>query len=95
MSATTQHTELRELDHRRGDGFDVTLHWSPRTGKVYVAVEDARTGEAFRIAVHPAHALDAFHHPYAYGGGEGRRDPSEVDAALPAGPRISSERPDA
>ena len=67
MDTHAGHPELRELDHRRGDGFDVTLLWSARSGKVYVAVEDARTSEAFRIAVDPARALDAFNHPYAYG----------------------------
>jgi hypothetical protein len=67
MGTHAEHPELRELDHRRGDGFDVTLLWSARSGKVYVAVEDARTSEAFRIAVDPARALDAFDHPYAYG----------------------------
>jgi hypothetical protein len=66
MSTNLDHPELRELDRRRGDGFDVTLLWSERTGKVFVAVEDARTSQAFRIAVDPDHALDAFHHPYAY-----------------------------
>ncbi len=67
MSTHAEHPELRELDHRRGDGFDVTLLWSARSGKVYVAVEDARTSESFRIAIDPARALDAFNHPDAYG----------------------------
>ena len=49
MGTHAEHSELRELDHRRGDGFDVTLLWSARSGKVYVAVEDARTNEAFRM----------------------------------------------
>jgi hypothetical protein len=82
MNTTVEHPELRELDHRRGDGFDVTLLWSARTGKVYVAVEDARASESFRIAVDPARALDAFHHPYAYGG-VGRHEATrpETDAA--------------
>ena len=41
MDTHAGHPELRELDHRRGDGFDVTLLWNARSGKVYVAVEDA------------------------------------------------------
>ncbi len=88
MNTDVDHPELRELDHRRGDGFDVTLLWSARSGKVYVAVEDARTSETFRIAVEPAHALDAFHHPYAYGGTPGRSTtarPEPDAAALPNG----------
>ena len=43
MKTDVDHPELHELDHRHGDGFDVTLLWSARSGKVYVAVEDART----------------------------------------------------
>ena len=84
---TNGHSELRELDHRRGDGFDVTLLWSERTGKVYVAVEDARTSEAFRIAVEPARAMDAFHHPYAYGCGGSRPETRGASSAglIPAG----------
>jgi hypothetical protein len=87
MTTNVEHSELRELDHRRGDGFDVTLLWSARTGKVFVAVEDARTSEAFRIAVEPARALDAFHHPYAYGCGGGRPATRRATdaAALPNG----------
>jgi hypothetical protein len=80
MGTHVEQPELRELDHRRGDGFDVTLLWSSRSGKVYVAVEDARTSEAFRIAVDPAHALDAFNHPYAYGGGSRSTSRRSADA---------------
>ena len=86
METHVEHPELRELDHRRGDGFDVKLLWSARSGKVYVAVEDARTNEAFRIAVDPARALDAFDHPYAYGCGSGSPTTRRADAAaLPNG----------
>ena len=31
-----------------------------------VAVEDARAGDRFRLAVAPDRALDAFYHPFAY-----------------------------
>jgi hypothetical protein len=31
-----------------------------------VAVEDARVGDRFRLAVAPDRALDAFYHPFAY-----------------------------
>jgi hypothetical protein len=59
---------LRELDQRTGDGVEVTLLWSERTGSVYVAVEDAHGHPGFCFAVDPEDALDAFRHPYAYGG---------------------------
>jgi hypothetical protein len=54
----------REPDHRNADGIDVTL-WEPGTESVVVAVVDDK--ESFRIAMHGSEALDAFHHPYAYG----------------------------
>ena len=55
----------RELHHRSGDGIEVTLLWNTRTSEVFVAV-DERDGGRFEFAVHPAEALEAFHHPYAY-----------------------------
>jgi hypothetical protein len=72
MAGGSDHPDMRELDHRSGDGFDVTLLWSVRTGRVFVAVEDTRTDDAFRIVVDPRDALEAFHHPYAYGCRRGR-----------------------
>jgi hypothetical protein len=66
MNGPVDQSEIHELDQRTGDGFDVTLLWSSRTGKVFVAVEDARTSDSFHFAVDPSDALDAFRHPYAY-----------------------------
>lgn len=63
---TTTDISIRELDHRTGDGLDVTLLWYPDTGRVSVAVVDVRSGEAFELTVSPADALEAFKHPYAY-----------------------------
>jgi hypothetical protein len=90
MDAHAEHTDLRELDHHRGDGYDVTLLWSARSGKVYVAVEDARTSEAFRIAVEPTRALDAFNHPYAYGCRGRNTTARATDPVLPNGGRPSA-----
>ncbi|HEV8249135.1 MAG TPA: hypothetical protein VGQ15_04130 [Gaiellaceae bacterium] len=56
---------IRELDHRSGDGLEVTLFWSPATG-AFVAVEDQREGASFQIPVDAADALEAFRHPYAF-----------------------------
>ncbi len=64
---TTLQPEIRELDHRMSDGIDVWLLWNSRTNQVFVAVEDQRSGELFEVTVPRADALDAFHHPYAYG----------------------------
>jgi hypothetical protein len=65
MWATTD-ISIRELDHRTGDGIDVTLVWYPQTNRVSVAVVDVRSGEAFELIVPGADALEAFRHPYAY-----------------------------
>jgi hypothetical protein len=59
-------TDLRELDHRRTDGIDVHLLWDPADDSIVVRVSDAKTGDAFALAVDPGDALDAFHHPYAH-----------------------------
>lgn len=59
---------LRELDHRQGDGFEVALDWDDRTGALTVTAVDVDTGQVDRLTVNPAHALDAFRHPYAYAG---------------------------
>jgi hypothetical protein len=56
----------RELDRRSNDGIDVALLWSPRTNRVWIAIDDARADQSFELDVDPAHALDAFQHPYAY-----------------------------
>ena len=58
--------ELRELDHRRNDGIDVSLLWNEIDDRVTVAVFDAKTGDAFQIDVEGHEARDAFHHPYAH-----------------------------
>ena len=60
-------SRFRELDRRRNDGIDVTLLWRQSDNRVIVAVSDAKTGCAFQILVREGeHALDVFHHPYAY-----------------------------
>lgn len=66
MAPTAENKTLRELDHRGGDGIDVTLLWNAEDDKTYVFVDDDRSGQSLRIAVDRADALDAFRHPYAY-----------------------------
>jgi hypothetical protein len=57
----------RELDARIADGIHVRLLWQPGDGRMLVAVNDTKTGEAFELPV-PDHgqALDVFRHSYAY-----------------------------
>ena len=64
MSPATHGT--RELAVRDSDGVHVRLLWHPADNAVTVAVEDARVGDRFQLAVAPDRALDAFYHPYAY-----------------------------
>lgn len=66
MTSTIEITEARELDARAGDGIDVRLLWYPATNTVTVTVIDATRDHSFELAVEPAKALDAFHHPFAY-----------------------------
>lgn len=65
MTSTTRIESRRELAHRSSNGIQVSLFWNPADNGVTVAVDDVR-GVAFELAVAPEHALDAFHHPYAY-----------------------------
>jgi hypothetical protein len=57
---------MRELAHRSSDGIDVTLFWRPDTDDLMVCVSDQRRGAYFELEPDATHALDAFHHPYAY-----------------------------
>jgi hypothetical protein len=78
MTATTTHL-MRELDHRNSDGIDVRLLWNQHENRVYVAVNDAKTEEAFTIEVRDGErAMDVFQHPFAY---SSRRGATLADAA--------------
>jgi hypothetical protein len=63
---TPSDIEIRELDRRAGDGFDVRLLWHPETNRVSVAVEDELYGGLFALEVDPGDALVAFRDPFAY-----------------------------
>jgi hypothetical protein len=57
----------RELDSRVSDGIHVRLLWHPAEGRVSVAVNDEKTGEAFELSVGDGDPVrDVFQHPYAY-----------------------------
>ena len=63
---TLEREKLRELDHRVGDGFEVTLLWAEDGGGLKVVVNDWRTEERFEIDARGDNALDVFNHPFAY-----------------------------
>jgi hypothetical protein len=70
-------TTMRELQTRVNDGIQVSLLWCQRDGRVWVAVTDTKTDQAFSLPVRDdERPLDVFHHPYAYAASHG------VDTAL-------------
>lgn len=86
---TTPIRTVRELDHRISDHIEVRLLWEPESDRVSVAVFDGRSGESIRFDVAGRHALDAFHHPYAYALAAERVRVEVPDAAVavePGGP---------
>ncbi len=62
----TLQREMRELDHRVGDGFEVTLLWAEDDGSLKVVVSDWRTEERFEVPATADNALEVFKHPFAY-----------------------------
>jgi hypothetical protein len=67
MSTVATTTDIRELDHRTADGVEVALLWHAGRDFLSVLVSHTRAGEAFELVLDERdHALDVFHHPYAY-----------------------------
>jgi hypothetical protein len=62
-----------ELDYRANDGVEVSLLWHKPTNRLFVSVNDTRSGELFELDVASDYALDAFEHPYAYAHSRGLR----------------------
>ena len=56
----------RELAHRLTGSIDVLLLWKPESGAVELRVRDLVSADGFEIRVPPAHAMNAFLHPFAY-----------------------------
>lgn len=76
-----------ELDYRANDGLEVWLLWTRLENRLSVVVHDGRQEASFELDVDAEHALDAFHHPYAYAAYRGveyvvprRRDETLVPA---------------
>ena len=67
-----------DLAHRRGDGIDVVLWWTPEDNSVAVEVLHLASDATFEVPVEGSRALDAFYHPFAYAA---RRDSELVDVA--------------
>ena len=82
MSITAENP-VRELHRRVNDGFDVRLLWDSQTNRVFVSVDDQRNADRFEFDVDPAHALEAFYHPFAYT--TNHHDARSLALSLPAG----------
>jgi hypothetical protein len=60
-------TSMREVNSRTSDGIHVRMLWCEGDGRVFVAVNDHKTGQAFSVEVpERERALEVFHHPFAY-----------------------------
>jgi hypothetical protein len=60
-------TTMRELHSRTDNGIHVQLLWCEDSDRVFVAVNDGKTGEAFSVEVPEGErALHVFEHPYVY-----------------------------
>jgi hypothetical protein len=57
---------MEELDTRRSGSIEVALVWNRRTNGLTIVVRDDADGSEQRVAVDAEHALDCFHHPFAY-----------------------------
>ena len=66
---TRQNPPSRELAQRLSGADEVLLLWHPEVDRVELSVRDLVSGAGFRVEVAPAHAIDAFYHPYAYTAG--------------------------
>lgn len=66
MAAQTT-TSMRELDSRTSDGISIRLLWNEPDGKLFIAVADSKTGDAFDLEIRDRERTrEVFHHPFAY-----------------------------
>jgi hypothetical protein len=73
--------DLVELAHRENDGIAVTLLWNPADGGIVVSVRD-HEHLGFELEADPAHALDVYHHPFAYAAFMSVGDASAAEAVV-------------
>ena len=60
-------TSIRELHSRMADGIVVRLLWCEVENRVFVSVDDQKTGETFSVDVPDGERpLHVFAHPFAY-----------------------------
>jgi hypothetical protein len=60
-------TSIRELNSRTADGILVRLLWCESENRVFVSIDDQKTGETFSVDVPDGERpLHVFAHPFAY-----------------------------
>ena len=67
----SRESDWQELAGRANEGLEISLLWSKTTGRVKVAIGDARLNEQFEFDVAGADALAAFYHPFAFAADRG------------------------
>ena len=77
---TSTQPDIRVLAERSSSGTWVRLLWRRGTRLLWVELEPPAGDRALAILVPPEHALDAFHHPYAYAGDYAHVLPAEAHA---------------
>jgi hypothetical protein len=83
---TLEVNEMRQLDRRINDGYDVRLLWDADTGRVFVSVDAAREDASFLFEVDGAEALEAFEHPFAFVSGDPDARPPTLSQRAPSSP---------
>jgi hypothetical protein len=67
MSVIVATHELRELSRRMSGGLDIRLLWDAQDNSTSIEIRHRTLGTApLRFDVEPAHALEAFRHPFAH-----------------------------
>jgi hypothetical protein len=75
---------IRILHERQSNELHVTLLWNSTTDRVHVSVRDQQTGGEFIVVPDPAHALEAFYHPFCFNAAVEVDGAPEVDTRLAA-----------
>ena len=65
-ATTTTRKHIRELAERTLNGTLMRLVWLQGTRELWVEIREPEFDVTIVIPAEPEHALEAFHHPYAY-----------------------------
>ena len=63
---TPTRKRIRELAERTSNGIRMRLLWLQGTRELWVEIYEPEFDVTIVIPAEPEHALDTFHHPYAY-----------------------------